>query len=70
MYIMVEFYVCLDSKKLYNELEKYRMNVTDMGDGHVLAYGDAKTAEQIAIIISICDRYGRYSHISIDKGGE
>jgi hypothetical protein len=39
MYILVEFYICLDSKKLYRELEKYNMNVTDMGDGKVFAYG-------------------------------
>lgn len=70
MYIMVEFYVCRDSKKLYIELEKYRMNVTDVGNGHVFAYGKPNTAEQIADIVSICDRYGKYSDISIDKGGE
>lgn len=40
MYILVEFYMCLDSKKLYRELEKYNMNVTDMGDGKVLTYGE------------------------------
>lgn len=69
MYILVEFYICLNSKKLFRELEKYNMNVTDMGNGKVFAYGENKTGEQIAIILSICDRYGRYSHVSIDKGG-
>lgn len=69
MYILVEFYICLDSKKLYRELEKYNMNVTDMGNGKVFAYGENKTSEQVAIILAICDRYGRYSQVSIDKGG-
>lgn len=69
MYILVEFCSCFNSKKLYGELEKYNMNVTDMGDGKVFAYGENKTGEQIAIILSICDIYGRYSQVSIDKGG-
>ncbi len=69
MYILVEFYICLDSKKLYRELEKYNMNVTDMGNGKVFAYGGNKTGEQVAIIISICDRYGKHSQVFIDKGG-
>lgn len=69
MYILLEFYICLNSKKLFRELEKYNMNVTDMGNGKVFAYGENKTGEQVAIILSICDRYGRYSHVFIDKGG-
>lgn len=70
MTILVNFYICLNSRKLYDELAKFKMNVTDLGNGKVLVYGNGLNANQIATIITTCDRYGRYSEVNIESEEE
>lgn len=54
--IMVEFAGNIDSRELYNMVEKYEINVTDM-DGEVILYGMIHSYE-LCSILSICEKFG------------
>lgn len=55
-YVIVEFPPNIDAQALYNEVEYYHLNVTDI-DIAVFMYGKVKIYD-IGKIITICGKYG------------
>lgn len=49
----------VDSRELYEDLKRYNVNVTDMSTC-IYVYRDGITANEIAKVLSICDKYGTY----------
>lgn len=49
---------CIESKELYEELQKYKLNVMDMGD-KTLVYAMIDIREpDMEDILTICNKYG------------
>ena len=58
MSVMIVVKDCIESRELYHELERYKLNVMDMGD-KTLVYAMIDIREpNIEEIIKICNRYG------------
>ena len=62
--LMVEVKGPFDSKKLWGLIEKYGVNLTDLGD-KVLVYGDLDVKES-TVVISCCSMFGE---IKAEYGG-
>jgi len=56
VHLFVEIRGPIDSRELWDELEPYGVNVTDMSDT-VLVYADLPIIEAVTVV-GICSKYG------------
>jgi len=65
MRICITFQQKVNSRKLYEELKDFKVNVTDL-ETEVYAYRNDISLIEIPQVLVICDKYGLYD-ISITK---
>lgn len=65
MRIIITFPHGVDSPALYDDLSRFKMNVTDM-DTVVYVQRNDITATEISQVLAICDKYGCYD-VSMTK---
>lgn len=58
MSILIEVKNCTDSKQLYDELKKYKLNVIDMGAKTVVHATIDIRDDAMENIIKVCNKYG------------
>ena len=58
MSILIEVKNCTDSKQLYDELKRYKLNVIDMGAKTVVHATIDIRDDAMENIIKVCNKYG------------
>lgn len=56
--LTIVYNCAINSKKLYEEVKDFKVNVTDMGSC-VLVYTSNISKEEAQIVIDICQEYGK-----------